>query len=157
MKWRLPMLVLALALCSSAVAQQVYRWVDADGNVHYSDQPPPDTATPREEVQVQGELPPERRAEAARRLDEQQRQLEAGRSRRSQSQQETAQQAAEAQGREAARQRLCAEARTNLSRLIEVGPVFTVNDSGEREYLEDDRRQAEIARYRQVVDQACQQ
>lgn len=148
-------IVLAV-LCFSAAAEQLYRWVDAEGNVHYSDRPPPDSATESEEIVVDAEIPPERQAAAQRRLDEQQRQLEAGRSRRDERQQDSAQQAAQRQQQEAARQRLCAEARTNMTRLVEVGPVFRVNQSGEREYLDDSQRQAEIARYRQVVNQACQ-
>jgi hypothetical protein len=31
----------ALLACIPASAQQVYRWVDADGRVHYTDKPPP--------------------------------------------------------------------------------------------------------------------
>ena len=34
-------MAMALAFVSVANAQQVYRWVDADGRVQYSDQPPP--------------------------------------------------------------------------------------------------------------------
>lgn len=35
------LLALAIALPTLTDAQQVYRWVDADGRVQYSDQPPP--------------------------------------------------------------------------------------------------------------------
>ncbi len=37
----LSVFLFAFALFSSADAQPVYRWVDADGRVQYSDQPPP--------------------------------------------------------------------------------------------------------------------
>ena len=33
--------LLALGLSASVSAQTTYRWVDAQGQVHYSDQPPP--------------------------------------------------------------------------------------------------------------------
>ena len=33
------LLLLAVFMCCSAAAGQVYRWVDADGSVHYSDRP----------------------------------------------------------------------------------------------------------------------
>lgn len=33
--------LLALGLSASVAAQTTYRWVDAQGQVHYSDQPPP--------------------------------------------------------------------------------------------------------------------
>ena len=37
----LSLLVVAIALPTMSDAQQVYRWVDSDGRVQYSDQPPP--------------------------------------------------------------------------------------------------------------------
>lgn len=44
-------LLLVLALFAGSVAfAQAYRWVDADGVVHYSDRPPPETASGAEEV-----------------------------------------------------------------------------------------------------------
>ena len=33
--------VCALLACIPASAQQIHRWVDADGRVQYSDKPPP--------------------------------------------------------------------------------------------------------------------
>ncbi|MEM9172744.1 MAG: DUF4124 domain-containing protein [Pseudomonadota bacterium] len=48
---------MALALfLASAAAQQVYRWVDDDGVVHYSDQPPPVDARELESVDI--DVPP---------------------------------------------------------------------------------------------------
>jgi len=37
------MAVLALALASPASSQQVYKWVDKDGTVHFTDSPPDDS------------------------------------------------------------------------------------------------------------------
>ena len=60
----------ALLLCSAAQAQ-VYKWVDAKGVTHYSDQPPPPSTKTRVEVKSfstgagNPELPPEL-ADAAR-------------------------------------------------------------------------------------------
>lgn len=35
------LMVAVLAACSMAVAADIYKWVDADGKVHYSNTPPP--------------------------------------------------------------------------------------------------------------------
>ena len=35
---------LPLALASAAGVAQVYQWVDAEGKVHFTDQPPPPSA-----------------------------------------------------------------------------------------------------------------
>ena len=48
------MLSLAIALPLAADAQQVYRWVDADGRVQYSDQPPPRGAQNVQEKNIGG-------------------------------------------------------------------------------------------------------
>lgn len=37
-------LIALLTLCAAAQAGQLYRWTDADGHVHYTDQPPPANA-----------------------------------------------------------------------------------------------------------------
>ena len=43
---RFPVSVLLLALASTVAAQTMYRWVDKDGKVHYTDRPPaPSQAT----------------------------------------------------------------------------------------------------------------
>ena len=47
-------LSLAIALPLAADAQQVYRWVEADGRVQYSDQPPPPGAKNVQEKNVGG-------------------------------------------------------------------------------------------------------
>lgn len=44
--------VLALAMAVSAQAAQLYRWVDADGKVHYTDKPPPKEAKDIEKKRV---------------------------------------------------------------------------------------------------------
>ena len=36
-------IALMLAICGAAAAQSIYRWVDAQGKVHYTSDPPPGT------------------------------------------------------------------------------------------------------------------
>lgn len=44
--------ICGVVLSVAASAQQVYRWVDEDGVVHYSDQPPPDDGAESIEIDV---------------------------------------------------------------------------------------------------------
>lgn len=46
---RIAVATMALLAAAAAFAQGTYRWVDADGQVHYSDQPPPADARKVEE------------------------------------------------------------------------------------------------------------
>ncbi len=50
----LSVVVLSLTLASTANAQAVYRWVDADGRVQYSDTPPPTGTKGVQEKNVSG-------------------------------------------------------------------------------------------------------
>lgn len=52
---RIILTILALAITQAAAAGKLYRWVDEDGNVHYSDQVPAEHANKaREELNEQG-------------------------------------------------------------------------------------------------------
>ena len=46
--------LLCCALASLAQAGELYRWVDAEGKVHYTDQPPPSSAKKVEEKKLSG-------------------------------------------------------------------------------------------------------
>ncbi len=56
-----PWMLLIMLISSAALAQsETYKWVDADGTVHYSDQPPPPSARKSERKQLgdkPGEVP----------------------------------------------------------------------------------------------------
>ena len=54
MKKLIPLALLCIAF--SAQAQQMYRWVDHEGKVHYTDQPPPPDAKKVEEKKFGGNL-----------------------------------------------------------------------------------------------------
>ena len=49
MRWTL---VLIAALAAAPAAAELYKWVDADGNIHYSDKPPPATAKKAERKKI---------------------------------------------------------------------------------------------------------
>jgi hypothetical protein len=54
---RLTALLIVAALSTAATAQKLYRWVDEDGNVHYSDQVPPEAQDrPRDQVNSSGRV-----------------------------------------------------------------------------------------------------
>jgi len=48
------MVLLCCALSGLAQAGELFRWVDADGKVHYTDQPPPASAKKVEEKKLSG-------------------------------------------------------------------------------------------------------
>ncbi len=53
---RICVFVAVLAACSMAMADDIYKWVDADGKVHYSNTPPPKANVKK--VNVEDPAPP---------------------------------------------------------------------------------------------------
>ena len=149
---------------------QVYKWVDADGNVHYSDKPP--ESQPSTEVDIQQPVPAGEAAEAGERseagedgegetsaeawLEQQRAEREADRQQKREekwvSETDTSQQ--------------CSNARRMLDRLEIQCPAFyddrgilrvecpyhpRIAYEGERRYIEDADRAATIAHYREQL------
>src|SRR6056297_365413 len=51
------LLCLLLSVTSSALSQQMHRWVDDEGNIHFSQTPPPDQSRQESEIVTYGEKP----------------------------------------------------------------------------------------------------
>lgn len=162
--------VLAVALFAALPAlAQIYSWKDKDGKVHYGDTPPPtgevnqirgtaaarptpapasapaETPAATDTVKAQDSSRPQTLAERE----------QAFRERRA-AEAEAQAKAAEEAGRDAERQRSCEQARNQLGALQSGQRVTRFNAAGEREFLDDTARGAEIARLQQQVAEHCQ-
>ena len=132
----------------------IYRWVDKEGRVHYSDCPPPPGCT-ADEVQA-GPAPSEeqvRQAEEALEALLSQQATEAGA--REQERREREQQQIAAMQQAVARKRSCVQAQQNLHALLMNRPVYYIDDKGERVFLDEAAHKAEIERQRQLVHEFC--
>ena len=132
---RLPA-VLVLTLASAFATAEVYKWVDADGNVHYGDRPPaagvdsrsipPPPAPPEDADHEQRSLKQRRLLEA----------FEAERAERDRAETQAAAARAE-------RAQKCERARRQLAGLERANIVYTTDESGARTYMSDrERREA---------------
>lgn len=63
-------IILLLLLCAGAASAQVYKWIDEDGVVHYSDQPAPGAERIDIEQNTAPAAPPRRSSSAATRTAE---------------------------------------------------------------------------------------
>jgi hypothetical protein len=140
--WILPL----VCLPHLAVAG-VYRWVDAQGQVHYSDSPPPAGAKGSRTV----ETPPATTPAPAKSWHDKELEFRQRRAAEAEAQ------AKKAQEEEAARQKRanCESARKNLQILESGSRVVTTNAQGEREFLDDAARQKAIDEARKAVDTWC--
>lgn len=150
----------AIALAHPAVAQ-IYSWKDKDGRVHYSDTPPasgdvkligPARRAPPPAAEGEDSAAPAapeatpQQTLAERELEFRQRRAAAA---------EAAAKAAEERERAEHRQRVCSESRGQLAALQGGQRMARFNEAGEREFLDDAARSAEIERLQQFLSREC--
>ncbi len=164
--FRIALIIVFLAGLA-AEAGQVYKWVDEDGNVHYSDQAPPEgqeakelilDSTPsaadvRDAQERTARLKPKQQTSQNQRFEEGQSESAAKEGKRA---------------AQVARDERCLEARKQLISLQRQLPVYRDEEGkfrtlsvyntyeGEREYLDDATRALEIDRVRHDVTTNCE-
>lgn len=154
----LSLIVLALLATTSAYCE-VYKWVDADGTVHYSDQPSPDavkeqslgiksgtsgTEVPGTEKAAPKSAGPKTYIEEGAEFRKRQVEAEAKRAK---------DEKALAEAKEA--QQNCERARSSLQSLQTGQRVTVYDEKGERAYLDDNAREQEIANTQKAVNFWC--
>ena len=147
------LLFVMLAIAVATVGSTIYKWVDEKGVAHYSETPP--SGKKVDKVDISPPPPKEVTEEAQRklqRLREELRQRDAEREEATKRQEETE----AAANREAlARKQRCILARQNLHTLQMQRAVYSINGKGERVFLDDKTRAAEIERMKKEVESYC--
>jgi IS5 family transposase len=143
---RTALLILFLGFPLAAVAQ-VYKWTDASGHVHYSDQAPSDQAKA-----IKGTAAPSNDASAA------QREL-AEKDLAFKKRKEDAARAKEEADKEAERARIkqetCERARRNLAALDQGGSTYTSGPYGQRNYMTDQQRVDARVEAEKLMTESC--
>ena len=141
----------AILLATATVAAQVYKWVDKDGKVQYSDMPPPATATKTEARKIETSpavvstpAPAKSLQDRAKDFDKRKTDV-AEKAKKS----EIDQQKAETDAAN------CSDARAALRQLESGRPITRTTETGSREYLDDEARQAEITKARKSIEGFC--
>ena len=157
--WLLLALIGGAWLAASPVVAQTYKWKDADGKIHYSDQPPP--ANAKEEATVKQRKPasaataapaagenkaPKAKTYVEQEADFKKRQVEAAKH-----EDEEKKKAAEA----AAKKQNCERARAQLRSLQSGGRVTQTNAKGEREFMSEAQIAQGIESEKKSVDSWC--
>ena len=138
-------LLLACTLALSAAAHaQLYKWVDKDGRVTYSDQPSP--AQPSKQLNVSpGPAPAQKSALDVDKEREKLRQSEKDKSKVSDDSAKKAQ----------ADQENCIRAKANLATVTGGGRIASYDAKGERTFLTEEQIEAERVRAQKAVDESC--
>jgi len=154
----------ALAACMAASAQ--YQWIDKDGRRVFSDQPPPPgvpeknilsrprgahiapTAAPAEQASASGAAQPAASAPSGvdKSLEEKAKQAEEA---------EAAKKKAEEDKRAADKAENCKRAIANKATYESTPRLFTTDAKGERKFVEDKERAAEVKRLNDIIASDC--
>lgn len=157
-------LLLALFILSPTQSTaEIYRWLDSEGKVHYGDKPTRSLETERIEVSPRSATSSAEAQQLRQRLLKQAREVD---ERRQEEKAKSATEGAKKQQAIAQAQR-CTDARKRLAKLQEQLPIYRdgqgrlrvkwIRDTykGQREYLDDPTRAAEINLTRQEIASAC--
>ena len=142
-------MLLAVAFAMASPAHAIYKWVDEKGVTHFSEYPPPDG---KKAEKIEPRVTPP--SSDAKPTDWKQREMEQRRKRIEQDQKDENQKA-RAHNSAAERLNRCTYARRELHVLEKQVPVYHVNEKGEKVYLEDKDRPAQIAGWKKAVAEYC--
>ncbi len=152
-------LLILLMLASANTFAAISKWVDAQGRVHYSDQPPPPEAraeTLRSASGTEGTVGTSGvTATSAPAAPKTIAEREAELKKAQQAKQEAADKAAQKQAATDAVKASCTNAQQNLSNLQAGGRMVEIDANGERSYLDDKQRQQRIEKAQQEISNLC--
>lgn len=133
---------LLLALSTSVMAGQIYKWVDAQGATHFSAQPP--LGQPAEALDTVT-APPRRTVAQPIDIDP------SGETEQQSIEREVKHQVAK---QKAERQRYCTSLRTNLAQL-QNNPRVRIEEGGELRRITEEERQARISETQEKITDTC--
>ena len=147
-------LLTILILTSTNTFAAINKWVDDQGHVHYSDQPPPSNAkaeTLRSTSGSDGNTAAASAPAAPKTIAEREAELKKSQK----AKQEAANKALQKQASEDAKKASCATSQQNLRTLQQGIRMVEVDANGERSYMDDKQRQERIAKAQQDVSTYC--
>lgn len=142
--------VLAMTFAGSAIANEIYKWTDEEGNVHYEDRP---TGAATEE-RLQMTYNRTDRSDVQRRV---QARVDA-RTAREEAQSVAAaaeQEAAESAAIAAERAQKCEKSRARLESYLQSRRLYRTDENGERVYLDDTQREEARRKAEEQITEFC--
>ena len=142
--------IAAMTVSMGAMANEIYKWTDADGNVHYEDRPSGAVTEERLDLTYRSTDRGAVQARVQSRVDAQTAREEA-RSTAAAAEQEAAENAAAEQQR---RDR-CDQARARLESYLQARRLYRTDDNGERVYLDDSQSQQARQKAEEQIAEFC--
>ena len=141
---------LAITISTGAVADDIYKWTDENGNVHYEDRPSGDPSEQRLQFSYN-------RTNAKAVQGRVQSQQDAANTRREAREEADAAERTAADERVAAEQKLaqCESYRAKLKTMLESRRVYRENEAGERTYLDEAQRAEARTKAEELIKKTC--
>ncbi len=140
----------ALVASGGVAANEIYKWVDEDGNVHYEDRP--SGATSEQVVALSYKRTDS--AAVQKRVDTFAEKQAARQEARTTADAE-AQKAADAEAEAEANRQKCENYRAQLQTMLQAARLYRETPDGEREYLDDAQREEARTRGEELVAKYC--
>lgn len=142
--------VAALIVAPGAPANEIYKWTDADGNVHYEDRPSGAPTEERIDVAYRRTDNSAVQKRIAARVDAQ-----AARAEEKSAAAAAEKEAAENAAAEAERQKACERSRARLESYLQARRLYRTDAAGERVYLDDEQREEARRKAEEQIAEFC--
>ncbi len=142
--------VMAMTIASGAVANEIYKWTDENGNVHYEDRPTGAATEERLQMTYNRTDSSAVRQRTQARVDARTAREDA-KAAAAESEKEAAENAAVA----AERAQKCEKSRARLESYLQARRVYRTDESGERVYLDDEQRQEARQKAEEQISEFC--
>ncbi len=142
--------VIALTLCGGVMANEIYKWTDEEGNVHYRDRPTGEPSEVRLGISYSSTDKSVVQQQQQARLDSQ-----ATRQERRDAADEAERTAAEEATAAAGRQKQCDSYRASVERYAQSRRIYREGADGERTYLDDDEMTQARKRLEDHIAENC--
>ncbi len=141
---------LTLTLSSGVFADEIYKWTDEDGNIHYEDRPSGEPSEERLQFSYNrtNSSVVDQRVKARRDMEN---------TRRETREEAAAEQRTAAENRAAAEERLakCDSYRASLKTMLESRRVYREDEAGERQYLDETARAEARTKAEELIKETC--
>jgi len=147
---RIAAAALALVIGTGAYANEIYKWTDEDGSVHYGDRPTGKLTEEQLKFTYNRTNPEvlEDRVQAQNDVEEKRREARAAAAEEKRAAEEERLAADEQKVR-------CDQTRAQQAKLLQARNVYREDEAGERVYLDDVQRAESLARAETAVKEAC--
>ena len=140
-----------LLMCATPVNAELYKWVDEQGKVHYSDQPASEKTKSESKLDISNQPAPSTNVETTKSWQE--KELDYKKRQASAAESEAKKQKAALDAK--AKHDNCENAKNNLSQLESIAPVYTYDEKTGRSYLNEAQRAEALEKARKSVAEWC--